>query len=83
QEQEAARLVTDWVKANPKDMVVRTYLAERSLSEQKYESAVQQYRHRHPFAAPGREIDTAQHLHLFGPLVVGLDQTTALQHRLR
>jgi Flp pilus assembly protein TadD len=44
QEQEAAKLVSDWVKANPKDMVIRTYLAERSLSEQKYESAVQQYR---------------------------------------
>ncbi len=44
QEQEAAKLVSEWVKANPKDMVIRTYLAERSLSEQKYESAVQQYR---------------------------------------
>ena len=44
QEQEASRLVTDWVKANPKDLVIRTYLAERSLAEQKYDSAIQQYR---------------------------------------
>lgn len=44
QPQEAARLAADWIKANPKDLTVRTYLAERSLAEQKYDQAVQQYR---------------------------------------
>ncbi|MDD3328085.1 MAG: PEP-CTERM system TPR-repeat protein PrsT [Zoogloea sp.] len=44
QAQEAAKGVAEWVKANPKDLVVRTYLAERSLAEQKYDQAVQQYR---------------------------------------
>lgn len=44
QAQEASRGVAEWVKANPKDLVVRTYLAERSLAEQKYDQAVQQYR---------------------------------------
>lgn len=44
QTQEAAKLVADWLRANPKDLNVRTYLAERALTEKKYESAVQQYR---------------------------------------
>ena len=44
QAQEAAKGVGEWVKANPKDLVVRTYLAERSLAEQKYDQAAQQYR---------------------------------------
>lgn len=44
QPQEANRVVSDWIKANPKDLTVRTYLAERSLAEQKYDQAVQQYR---------------------------------------
>ena len=44
QPQDAARLAADWIKANPKDLTVRTYLAERSLAEQKYDQAVQQYR---------------------------------------
>jgi len=44
QTQEAAKGVAEWVKANPKDLVVRTYLAERSLAEQRYDQAVQQYR---------------------------------------
>ena len=44
QSQEATKLVADWVKANPKDLVVRSYLAERSLAEQKYDAAIQQYR---------------------------------------
>lgn len=39
-----AKGVGEWVKANPKDLVVRTYLAERSLAEQKYDQAAQQYR---------------------------------------
>jgi len=41
---EASKLATEWVKANPKDLAVRSYLAERSLAEQKYDLAVQQYR---------------------------------------
>ena len=44
QSAEAAKLAADWVKANPKDLVLRSYLAERSLTEQKYELAAQQYR---------------------------------------
>ncbi len=44
QSKEAGKLVSDWVKANPKDLTLRTYLAERSLAEQKYDQAVQQYR---------------------------------------
>lgn len=44
QTQEAAKAVADWVRANPKDLVIRTYLAERSLGEQKYDAAIQQYR---------------------------------------
>jgi len=44
QPQEATRVAADWIKANPKDLTVRTYLAERSLAEQKYDQAVQQYR---------------------------------------
>ncbi len=44
QPQEAARVASDWIKANPKDLTVRTYLAERSLAEQKYDQAMQQYR---------------------------------------
>lgn len=41
---EATKLAADWVKANPKDLVLRSYLAERSLAEQKYDLAAQQYR---------------------------------------
>ena len=37
QSKEAGKLVSDWVKANPKDLTLRTYLAERSLAEQKYD----------------------------------------------
>ncbi|MBN8281586.1 XrtA/PEP-CTERM system TPR-repeat protein PrsT [Zoogloea sp.] len=44
QSSEAAKLAADWIKANPKDLTVRTYLAERSLAEQKYDQAVHQYR---------------------------------------
>ncbi len=44
QSSEAAKLAADWIKANPKDLTVRTYLAERSLAEQKYDQAVNQYR---------------------------------------
>ncbi len=44
QPQEAAKLVADWVRANPKDLVIRSYLAERSLADRNYDSAVQQYR---------------------------------------
>ena len=44
QASEAAKQATEWVKAHPKDLIVRTYLAERSLAEQKYDLAVQQYR---------------------------------------
>jgi len=44
QSQEAAKLVAEWVKAHPKDLVVRSYLAERSLAERKYDAAIQQYR---------------------------------------
>lgn len=50
QSQEAAKGAADWMKANPKDLVVRTYLAERSLAEQKYDQAVQQYRQMLEFA---------------------------------
>lgn len=50
QAQEAAKGVGEWVKANPKDLVVRTYLAERSLAEQKYDQAAQQYRQMLEFA---------------------------------
>ena len=50
QSQEAAKGVAEWVKANPKDLVVRSFLAERSLAEQKYDQAAQQYRQMLEFA---------------------------------
>ncbi|NML25424.1 PEP-CTERM system TPR-repeat protein PrsT [Zoogloea sp. G-4-1-14] len=44
QTQEASKQISEWLRANPKDLTVRTYLAERSLVEKKYDSAAQQYR---------------------------------------
>lgn len=44
QSAEAAKLATDWLKGNPKDLIFRAYLAERSLKEQKFDQAAQQYR---------------------------------------
>lgn len=44
QVQEAAKLFADWIKANPKDLTLRTYIAESNLAAQKYDQAVQQYR---------------------------------------
>jgi putative PEP-CTERM system TPR-repeat lipoprotein len=44
QTQEAAKLTAEWNKANPKDLALRTYIAERYLMELKYDQAVQQYR---------------------------------------
>lgn len=44
QAQEAAKLASDWIKANPKDLTLRSYIAESDLATEKYEQAVQQYR---------------------------------------
>lgn len=44
QTQEAAKLAAEWTKANPKDLMLRTYIAESNLTAQKYDLAVQQYR---------------------------------------
>lgn len=44
QNAEAAKLLADWFKANPKDLIVRTYLAERNLVDNKLEQAIEQYK---------------------------------------
>ncbi|MBS0354313.1 MAG: PEP-CTERM system TPR-repeat protein PrsT [Proteobacteria bacterium] len=44
QSQEASKLASDWIKANPKDLTLRSYIAESNLAAQKYDQAVQQYR---------------------------------------
>ncbi|WP_249115802.1 XrtA/PEP-CTERM system TPR-repeat protein PrsT [Azoarcus sp. L1K30] len=42
--QEADKLVSDWLRAEPKDLLVRGYLAERALAEKRYGEAVQLFR---------------------------------------
>lgn len=44
QTQEAAKQAAEWIKTNPKDLALRTYMAENNLAAQKYELAAQQYR---------------------------------------
>ena len=41
---EANKLALEWVKGNPKDILFRTYLAERSVTARNYDSAAQQYK---------------------------------------
>jgi putative PEP-CTERM system TPR-repeat lipoprotein len=40
---DAASLVTAWLKNNPKDVVVRTYLGDRSLAQKDYKGAMNYY----------------------------------------
>jgi putative PEP-CTERM system TPR-repeat lipoprotein len=42
--QEAEQIASKWVRDNPQDVTVRTYLAERDLRVKDYRSAVLQYR---------------------------------------
>ena len=42
--QEAEQIASKWVRDNPQDVAVRTYLAERDLRVKDYRSAVLQYR---------------------------------------
>jgi len=41
---EAAALVQKWIKEHPKDVLVRTYLGQRSLAKNDYKSAVPHFR---------------------------------------
>lgn len=41
---EAERVAADWIKSNPKDVVVRVFLAERAIRSKHYEIAAQQYK---------------------------------------
>ena len=41
---EADKLVADWLRSEPKDLVVRGYLAERALAEKRYGDAMQIFR---------------------------------------
>lgn len=41
---EADKQIADWLTSNPKDAVVRNFLAERSLSAKQYDQATRQYR---------------------------------------
>ncbi|MDD5297784.1 MAG: PEP-CTERM system TPR-repeat protein PrsT [Rhodocyclaceae bacterium] len=41
---EADKVLSDWVRGNPKEVFVRTYLAEKSLNAKQYEQAAKQYR---------------------------------------
>lgn len=41
---EAQRVVDDWFKQNPKDIVVRNFLAEQALAAKNYAKAVEQYK---------------------------------------
>lgn len=41
---EADKLVLEWLRGNPKDILFRSYLAERSVEAKKYDSAAQQYK---------------------------------------
>ncbi|HUY02884.1 MAG TPA: XrtA/PEP-CTERM system TPR-repeat protein PrsT [Rhodocyclaceae bacterium] len=41
---EASELALEWAKGNPKDILFRTYLAERSVTARNYDSAAQQYK---------------------------------------
>ncbi|ATE59090.1 XrtA/PEP-CTERM system TPR-repeat protein PrsT [Thauera sinica] len=41
---EADRLAADWLRDQPKDTAVRSYLAERALGDKRYADAVQLYR---------------------------------------
>jgi putative PEP-CTERM system TPR-repeat lipoprotein len=40
---EADKALADWVRGNPKDAFVRTFMAEKSLSLKQYEQAAKQY----------------------------------------
>ena len=41
---EAEKLVADWLRSEPKDLVVRGYVAERALAEKRYADALQMFR---------------------------------------
>lgn len=41
---EADRLVSDWLRNEPKDLIVRGYLAERALAEKRFSDAVKMFR---------------------------------------
>jgi len=41
---EADKVLTDWMRSNPKDMFVRNFQAEKSLAAKQYELAAKQYR---------------------------------------
>jgi putative PEP-CTERM system TPR-repeat lipoprotein len=41
---EADKLVADWLRNEPKDLVVRGYVAERALAEKRYADALQMFR---------------------------------------
>lgn len=41
---EAERAVADWIKSNPKDTVVRIFLAERAMRNKNFDTAAQQYK---------------------------------------
>ncbi|WP_374487953.1 XrtA/PEP-CTERM system TPR-repeat protein PrsT [Zoogloea sp.] len=44
QQAEAARILADWLKANPKDMLVRGLIADQNLAQSQFEQAAVQYR---------------------------------------
>lgn len=41
---DADKTLADWMKANPKDAFVRTFMAEQSLAAKQYEQAAKQYK---------------------------------------
>lgn len=41
---EAEKVAAEWFKGNPKDAIVRVFLAERGIRDKQYEIAVQQYK---------------------------------------
>ncbi|MBL8472246.1 MAG: PEP-CTERM system TPR-repeat protein PrsT [Rhodocyclaceae bacterium] len=41
---EADKLASDWLRDNPKDVLLRNYLAERALAEKEYPKAIELYR---------------------------------------
>lgn len=47
---EAARVANEWMKANPTDLVLRTYLAETALGEKRYDDAVKLFTRIHELA---------------------------------
>ncbi|NLF54202.1 MAG: PEP-CTERM system TPR-repeat protein PrsT, partial [Thauera phenolivorans] len=47
---EAAKVIDDWLRAQPRDMVVRGYLAERALAEKQYPEAARVFGEMHDIA---------------------------------